>query len=138
MDTLDQIVGVLSQLDDGNPARLEFSTSPSGRGMWVAADGGTFAYRRKVQHLDHLLARAERDGTLETIFSPGYPPVRIDVAADDSRAVLVVDDPRATVDIAGREARIDTQGRERQVTLPFAPASFEQKTVSGLTTVVFS
>jgi hypothetical protein len=136
MSTLDEILGVLSQLEGGEPGGIEAATSSGGREIRVATDGGSFAYRRKVQHLDQLLARAERDGTLETIFSPGYPPVRIDVAADGERAVVLVEDPDAGVTVDGEGVTVTSKGRERHVSLPFTPTGTDRKSVSGMTTVL--
>ncbi len=120
METLGELVGTVAQFD-GNLSRPEVTSH---------------AERRRVEHLDRLLRRAEADGTLTTMFTPGYPPVRVQVAADDDAAVVVVDDTEANVRLGeDATAAVHTHGRTREVPLPFEPSSLNQRTIAGRTVV---
>lgn len=120
METLGELVGTVSQFDGNLP------------GPEVASH----ADRRRVEHLDRLLRRAEADGTLTTMFTPGYPPVRVQVAADDDAAVVVVDDTNADVRLAEpRQVTVHTHGRTRELSLSFDPTSLDHRTIAGRTVV---
>jgi hypothetical protein len=118
METLGELVGSVSQFDENLAAEVE-----------------THADRRRVEHLGRLLRRAEADGTLQTLFTPGYPPVRIQVAADDDRAVLVVDNADADVAAGATSVCVRTNGRTRELSLPFEPTSVNERTIAGQTVV---
>lgn len=135
MDTLREMLGVLEQFEGTDADRTTTTVGPSGKRQRVVTDGGTFAHRRKVEHLDHLLARGERDGTFDRMFSPGYPPVRISVADEDDQGAVVVDDPDATVSVEGRRVRVLTHGRERTIDLSFRPQTVTERRVGGRTAV---
>jgi hypothetical protein len=122
METLGELVGTVEQFE-GSPARVE---------------AASHAERRRVEHLDRLLRRAESDGTLRTLFTPGYPPVRVQVATDEAAAVLVVDDAAAEVSLEDAAVTVDTRGRTREVGLPFAPTAFHRRTIDGRTVVTVS
>ena len=118
METLSELVGTVAQFE-GNLPGPEVSSH---------------ADRRRVEHLDRLLRRAEADGTLTTMFTPGYPPVRVQVAAGDAAAVVVVDDTDAEVRLGeGGAVAVHTHGLTREVSLPFEPTSLDQRTVAGRT-----
>jgi hypothetical protein len=120
METLGELVGTVAQFD-GNLRSPEVTSH---------------ADRRRVEHLDRLLRRAEADGTLTTMFTPGYPPVRVQVAADEDAAVIVVDDTDADVRLAEqRQVTVHTHGRTREVSLSFDPTSLDQHTIAGRTVV---
>ncbi|MFC7226105.1 hypothetical protein N0B31_01715 [Salinirubellus salinus] len=120
METLGELVGTVAQFDGSLP-RVEVTSH---------------AERRRVEHLDRLLRRAEADGTLNTMFTPGYPPVRVQVAADDDTAVVVVDDTDAEASLGEeRQVEVHTHGRTRRVSLPFVPTSLDQRTIAGRTVV---
>ena len=120
METLGELVGTVSQFDGSLPG----------------PEVTSHADRRRVEHLDRLLRRAEADGTLTTLFTPGYPPVRVQVAADEDAAVIVVDDTDADVRLAEqRQVTVHTHGRTREVSVSFDPTSLDQRTIDGRTVV---
>jgi len=118
METLGELVGTVAQFD----------------GDLNSPEASSHAERRRIEHLDRLLRPAEADGTLTTTFTPGYPPVRLQVAAGDDAAVVVVEDTDADVGLGDeRRVAVRTHGLTREVSLPFEPTSLDQRTIAGRT-----
>jgi hypothetical protein len=72
------------------------------------------------------------------MFTPGYPPIRIQAAVGEDAAVIIVDDAEARVSPCGSDASVVTANRQRAIGLPFVPTTTNQQIIKGRTVAILS